>query len=76
MAKVQRNVRFEEWIMEAMDEVAKDKKTTFSEMVNVFLEQQLSYIGLSKAKYDAKKYDIGKESSKTPKETAKKSTSA
>jgi len=60
-SKVQRAVRFEEWMVVSITRLAEEKKTTFSDMVNMLLESELNYLGESKAKYNAEKFGIGRE---------------
>jgi len=59
--KVQRAVRLEKWMIESIAKLAEDKKTTFSDMVNMLLESELNYLGESQAKYNAEAYGIGRE---------------
>ncbi|MDR0655325.1 MAG: hypothetical protein LBG22_03335 [Treponema sp.] len=46
---------------EAINREAKVRGLSFSEMVNIFLRQELEYRGYTEGKYDAKTYGIGRE---------------
>jgi hypothetical protein len=59
--KIQRAVRFEKWMVNKIEAIAKEKGLTFSEMVNMFLRQELEYRGYTEGKYDAETYGIGRE---------------
>jgi hypothetical protein len=59
--KVQRAVRFEKWMVNKIEAIAKEKGLTFSDMVNKFLRQELEYQGYTEGKYDAETYGIGRE---------------
>jgi hypothetical protein len=64
--KVQRAVRFERWMVNKIDGIAKEKGLTFSDMVNKFLRQELEYMGYTEGKYDAETYGIGREAGEAP----------
>ena len=71
--KIQRAVRFEKWIVDSLTKLAKEKKTNFSNMMNILLEWELNHLGYSKSQYDAEVYGIGREVTET-KETPKGKT--
>jgi hypothetical protein len=58
--KIQRAVRFERWMVDKIEGIAKEKGLTFSDMVNKFLRQALESLGHTEGKYDAEKYGIGR----------------
>ena len=62
--KVQRAVRFEKWMVNTIEAIAKEKGLTFSEMTNKLLRQELEYLGYTEGKYDAETYGIGREAVK------------
>jgi hypothetical protein len=64
--KIQRAVRFEKWMVHKIEAIAKEKGLTFSEMVNMFLRQELEYRGYTEGKYDAETYGIGREVGEAP----------
>ena len=53
-----RNVRFDEWIHEEIDMMATERETTFTDLVNHLLEEELNHLGYTKANYNAKKYNL------------------
>jgi predicted DNA-binding ribbon-helix-helix protein len=59
--KVQKAVRFEKWMVNKIEAIAREKSLTFSEMVNKLLRQELEYLGYTEGKYDAETYGIGRE---------------
>jgi hypothetical protein len=59
--KVQRAVRFEKWMVVKIEDIAKEKGLTFSDMVNKLLRQELEYRGYTEGQYDAETYGIGRE---------------
>jgi hypothetical protein len=59
--KVQRAVRFERWMVDKIEVIAKERDLTFSDMVNKFLRQELEHLGYTEGKYDAETYGIGRE---------------
>jgi hypothetical protein len=56
----QRNVRFSKWIHDEIEAIAEEKGETFTDIVNILLESELNYMGYTKAKYDAKRLNIGR----------------
>jgi hypothetical protein len=68
--KVQRAVRFEKWMVVKIEALAKEKGLTFSDMVNMFLRQELEYRGYTEGKYDAETYGIGREAADGPEKEA------
>jgi predicted transposase YbfD/YdcC len=65
--KVQKAVRFEKWMVNAIETIAKEKGLAFSEMTNKLLRQELEYMGYTEGKYDAETYGIGREAARGPK---------
>jgi hypothetical protein len=57
----QRNIKFEPWVREAIEELAAEHKIDFSKEVENLLIVQLSYKGYTKAAWLAKTYGIGRE---------------
>jgi hypothetical protein len=53
--------RIDTWMFEAINQEAKTRGLTFSDMVNKFLRQELEYRGYTEGKYDAETYGIGRE---------------
>jgi hypothetical protein len=56
----QRNIRLDPWIHEAVDDIAQEKRLTFTDVVNILLGAELEFMGRSKAQYDAKVYGLGR----------------
>jgi hypothetical protein len=56
-----RGVRFDRWIHDEIEAIAKKKGLTFTDVVNMLLGSELEYMGYSKAKYDAKTYGLGRD---------------
>jgi hypothetical protein len=54
----QRAVRFDRWIHDEVDGLAKEKGVVFTDMVNHLLEYQLNLLGFSKAQYEAKSFNL------------------
>jgi hypothetical protein len=57
----QRNIKFEPWVREAIEELAAEHKIDFSKEVENLLIVQLSYKGYTEAAWLAKTYGIGRE---------------
>jgi hypothetical protein len=53
--------RIDLWMFEAIGQEAKTRGLTFSEMVNMFLRQELEYRGYTEGKHDAETYGIGRD---------------
>jgi hypothetical protein len=61
----QRNIKFEPWVREAIEELATEHKIDFSKEVENLLIVQLSYKGYTEAAWLAKTYGIGQDSPET-----------
>jgi hypothetical protein len=57
----QRNIKFEPWVREAIEELAAEHKIDFSKEVENLLIVELSYKGYTEAAWLAKTYGIGRE---------------
>jgi hypothetical protein len=51
-------IRLDPWIRAEIENLAKDREMTFTDVVNHLLEYQLNQMGLSKAKYEAKIFGL------------------
>ena len=58
--KIQRCVRLEKWMIEALLELAEERNITYSAMVNMLLEWELNHLGKNRSQYNAKVYEIGR----------------
>jgi hypothetical protein len=57
----QRNIKFEPWVREAIEELATEHKIDFSKEVENLLIIELSYRGYTEAAWLAKTYGIGRD---------------
>jgi hypothetical protein len=51
-------IRLDPWIRAEIEILAKSRRITFTDMVNHLLEYQLNQMGFSKAKYEAKIFNL------------------
>jgi|GEM_PF-6795820 len=53
-----RSVRFDRWIHDEIESIATARNVSFTDVVNHLLEYQLNELGISKAQYDAKIFNL------------------
>jgi len=54
-AAIQKSLRIEAWVYHEIKRLAEEKQTTFTDMVNYLLEEELTALGYSKLKHDAER---------------------